>query len=356
MDVLDLFCGCGGAEKGIELAKHRIKYAIDNWEGCKETHENNFPNTEFILEDIINLEPNDFKDVDLIWGSPPCTEFSLANIKSDHVKGMILVNEFIKWVKVIKPKYYIMENVPQVKPYLSRNFFPNIKILNSANYGVPQIRKRCFAGNYKTPERTHDKIGQNDLFGKKLKKWITVGEVIDNIPNEYIFWKWSEEYKKKHPPIKLDMPSPSVLSQWYKGIPNGIVEIKLDPRSEKFRKNRPPIVLNKPSRTVNCKDDNLVIKIPNHVCFNNVRDKTKFDQENRIIHRNRPASSIVPKLRNNGIIQDKKLYRRLTVRECARLQSFPDDFIFYGSISSQYKQVGNAVPPLMSYHLTKGLK
>lgn len=350
MNVLDLFCGCGGAGLGIKQAGHKIKYAIDSWKGCRETHENNFPETEFILSDIQDLDPLDFKDVDFIWGSPPCVEFSSANRNGDPKKGMKLVNEFIRWVKIIRPKYFIMENVPQIRTYLDRKDFLVVNIFNSANYGVPQIRKRCFAGFYSIPYHTHSRVPTKTLSGEILPKWITVGDVINDIPNEAVLSdsRSPKKAKANSPFYKPDRPGRVVATH-----PHSI--LLKDPRSKKFRKTHPALTKDLPSRSVTGKNDNLVVEIPNHICFDNLKE-FNYEMSNREIDKNKPSPTVMPKFRINQKIKSKKMYRRLTVRECARLQSFPDNFIFYGSLSSQYKMVGNAVPPLMAYHLTKGLK
>ena len=115
----------------------------------------------------------------------------------------------------------------------------------------------------------------------------------------------------------------------------------------------------KPSNTVVCgnKDQGGIIEIPNHECFDNMKE-INYESANREVKINEPAAVITSKDRckKKLLTNKEKVYRRLTVRECARLQSFPDDFVFFGALSNQYKMVGNAVPPLMAYHLGKILK
>ncbi|GAI30263.1 unnamed protein product [marine sediment metagenome] len=148
--------------------------------------------------------PEDFKNIEIIIGSPPCQEFSVANNNPNINKGMELIKEFLKWIEIINPKFWIMENVPQTTNYLKKRIkdfnFHRILVLNSANYGVPQKRKRCFAGKYGVPIPTHSKIGQINLLGEELKQWRTVLDAIGNImdikPNQSLELGWFENSKK----------------------------------------------------------------------------------------------------------------------------------------------------------------
>lgn len=298
--VIDLFCGCGGFSLGFLQAGFHVKYAIDNWKGCKETFEFNHPKTEFILSDIQKLNPENFRDVDIVIGSPPCQEFSKANNHPDIKKGMILIKEYLKWIDVIKPKYWIMENVPGIQKYLEKSDF-KINILNCANYGVPQKRIRCFSGNYFVPNPTHSKKPTQDLFGNRLGKWITVREALKNKDDNNLelgFIPYSDKWLKKHPPIEEEKVSITITSK---------------------------------------------------------NDKNYFRYWDSPNYQN-GFKSISTKMKSNNKVKDNEIYRRLSVRECAILQSFPENFIFFGSLSNQYTMVGNAVPPLMAYHLAKEIK
>lgn len=364
MKVLDLFCGCGGFSSGFEQAGFKVKYGIDNSKLVRETFEYNHPNTEFILSDVRDMIPEDFKNIEIIIGSPPCQEFSVTNNNPNINKGMELIKEFLRWIEIINPKFWIMENVPQTTNYLKKRIkdfnFHRILVLNSANYRVPQKRKRCFAGKYRIPIPTHSKIGQINLLGEELKQWRTVLDAIGNIMD-----------------IK---PNQSLELGWFEN-------------SKKWRRRYKPLDLNKPTHTIRTKmSEHHYIEIPNHECFNNMKE-INYESTNREIKLNKPSTVITSKDRckkklpilsdqrspttskgnspfysldrsartitsfPHSIMKDKKkVYRRLTVRECARLQSFPDDFIFFGSLSSQYKMVGNAVPPLMAYNLAKAIR
>lgn len=325
--VIDLFCGAGGFSHGFIEAGFEVKYAIDNEKRVRETFEHNHPNTEFICSDITLLNPNDYKDVDIVIGSPPCPEFSNANMNPDPNKGMELVLEYLKWLEVIRPKYWIMENVPGLQKYLNWRIthikIPTMKILNCADYGVPQKRRRLFAGSYVVPKTTHSKEGGTTLFGETIKKWVTVQEAIGDLihinPNNTL--KRSKQFFEKH-------------------------------KQE----------LDQPANQVTTKDDCLLL---NHQGYNSSQESMEYQlkngkygtAKNKQVNLKQPSNTVICNEKDQGPILDiRNKYRHLTVRECARLQSFPDDFVFFGSLSAQYKQVGNAVPPLMAYHLAKYLK
>lgn len=407
---LDLFCGAGGFSTGFIKAGFEVKYGIDNDLKVKETFEYNHPNTEFILSNIEELDPNDFKDIDIIIGSPPCQQFSNANNNPDPNLGMELVNEFIKWVKILKPKFWIMENVPGVMKFLKwriKDFrMPRIKILNCANYGVPQTRKRCFAGRYKIPKRTHSKYPYNyDIFGEKIKKWVTVYEAIGDImflnPHQKIIIERSEKFAKKYK-CKLNKVSNQVTTKDDCLLLSNHQNYNSSQKAmEKQRNSKNSIARNKflsmdkPSNTVICneKDQGPIIKnhqleICNSWSLNNKGNhpNNQLDEPNQCLTKSPPPiiQKYTDAINNKEYNIDKpsknirqipfkwldgkplaqkannqakfNKYRRLTVRECARLQSFPDDFIFFGSLSAQYKMVGNAVPVLMAKRLAEAIK
>lgn len=294
MNVLDLFCGCGGFSTGFIQAGYKIKYAVDSWKGCTETYEYNHPDTEFILSDIKDLNSEAFKDVDIIIGGPPCQQFSTAKANANPELGMELVNIFEEWIDVIKPKKWIMENVPGVLKYLSFTDFPEINILNCAYYGVPQIRKRCFAGDYCPPKHTHEK-----------ENFVTVWEALKDI---------------------MYIP------------PN----------------TSPNRVMN--SISFNNKTNQTITTVPPKITYTNLLDPEEYSiNEPCKTIRSIPIKWIDGKLDLVNGYPRTTGYRKFTVRETARIQSFPDDFKFFGAESNKYKMIGNAVPPLMAYHLAKSI-
>ena len=367
MKVLDLFCGAGGFSTGFQQAGHQIVYGIDNDVRVKKTYQKNHPNAKFILNDIQKLNPKDFIDVDILIGSPPCPEFSVANNNRDIERGMELVNVFRDWVEVIQPKYWVMENVPPIEPYLDGRY-PKKVILNAVNYGVPQFRKRCFAGKFRVPVPTHAKVPIYNLEGQKLQKWRTVREAISDLlmlPPRIILTDQRGSLEK----LQCNSPMYDATNRPSRTLTNIpprqlIAEGWQDAesvRGKKYMQIYKPLELTKPARTVTgrqgCNIQQAELRLDavvNHYCMDNVIE-SKFDQSNREVKPNRPAPTINTHFRSERKIKTQIMQRRLSVRECARLQSFPDEFIFYGSITAQYTMVGNAVPPKLSLALAKML-
>jgi len=145
LTFIDLFCGCGGFSYGFVNAGFRHVFGIDNWKGCKETYQKNIG--RFVLMDIRGFDGKPYQEtVDVVIGSPPCTNFSVANRKKDPKMGMLLINEFYRIVDEIKPKIWIMENVPPISKENIRGFK---HIFNANDFGVIQNRIRCFTSNIK---------------------------------------------------------------------------------------------------------------------------------------------------------------------------------------------------------------
>ncbi len=139
-DVIVLFSGCGGFSEGFRQAGFNIVYANDIWDVALQSHTLNHPKAEHVLADIKTLD--EFPTAEIVIGSPPCQKFSRAG-RQDHIKGMELIQEFERVVKIVKPKYWIWENVPQVAQY-----YKNSCILDAYDFGLPQHRKRCFVSGF----------------------------------------------------------------------------------------------------------------------------------------------------------------------------------------------------------------
>jgi len=363
--VVDFCCGAGGMSRGFSMAGFKVIEGLDINMDALTTFRINHPEANWRKKDLLTLKLDDVPPCTVIMGGVPCPNFSIANRKRDFRAGLVLVMKFLEIVFYNKPRYWIMENVPPLKKVLRIEGVKSV-ILNAANYGVPQLRKRVFYGDFPTPPPTHSELGQEDLTGRKMKKWVTVKEALSGLP----------------PPLKYSKklyPSPKQLE-----------------RMLAFRKmmdlDKPSPVIKVDDRSGDMTNDALLIW--SHCYFDNLRKNDKWHKGEREVRHDEPSPTIVPRMRTEGVIVDgasecrhtksshpfrrypvekplgaalhtegQRYYhqqgrkrRRLTVRECTRLQSFPDDFIFHGSLSSQYRQVGRAVPPLLAKAIGEAIK
>lgn len=324
--LVDLFSGIGGFHNGfLDTDRFDLKLAVDFNKECALFHQVNFPELPFEQMDISKIDKSFYKkrnisDVDVLIGGPPCQGFSTigARASSNQEKRLKydirnnLIGHFIEQVRILKPKYFLMENVRGLTTYKGGHFFTdvleefnslkgytvNYKILNAVDYGVPQSRQRTFVfGNrigYDINDFPAPDHFENGVNGSKYK---TVQYAIgDLVGKEYNF--------PNHAPLVHG----EINIQRYKLIPEGgrMPEDKLPP--ELYRKN--------------------------------------FGSTFKRLHREKPSLTMVPG--HNAFPIHPILNRSLTVREAARIQTFSDDIIFVGNRQAQCIQVGNAVPPLFA--------
>ncbi len=322
MKLASLFTGAGGLDLGFEKAGFHIVWANEYDSTIWETFELNFPKTKLDRRSIIDISDDDIpSDIDGIIGGPPCQSWSEAGAgRGINDKRGKLFFDYIRLLKKKQPKFFLAENVAGILHPKHKEAFKNIiiefekagyeiswKLLNANDYDVPEDRLRVII------------IGYN----KKLK-------------------------------TKFEFPEP----QKYKPVlKDAIYDLRLaKPAKEKNKTN----------------GDSL--KIPNHEYMNG-GFSSMYMSRNRVRSWDEPSFTIqaggrhaplhpqAPKMKfisqNERIFIPGKenLYRRLSVRECARIQTFPDSFIFkYRDVADGYKMIGNAVPVNFAYHIAKKIK
>ena len=164
-DVIVLFSGCGGFSEGFKQAGFNIIYANDVWDVALQSHKLNHPDANHVLGDIRDID--EFPEASIVIGSPPCQNFSIMNTSRNEEHGLELVKEFERVVKIVKPDYWVWENVPGVKKY-----YRNACVLDAFDFGLPQHRKRCFVSNFSF-------IRMNTLKGVKTPGYIYDGGNIE---------------------------------------------------------------------------------------------------------------------------------------------------------------------------------
>ena len=328
MNVIDFFSGCGGASKGLEQAGFNISLGIDFEPNAAETYTANFPNAQFILDDVRNITvedivtkvPNITEEPLLICTCAPCQPFSNQNNKkSDTDNRRTLLDETHRFILAFNPEYILLENVPGMQnvdaniegpfcrflSFLSKNGYQHLKfIAKSEEYGVPQKRKRLVLlasrlGRIEEPEKTH---GVNGI------PYVTVRDAIFMLPPLRAGEVSSED--PVHRCSNLDSIN--------------LERISLTPEGGDRR--------NWPSRLVNRA----------HKDYDG-----HYDTYGRMSW-DRPSPTLTTRCNgySNGRFghPDVNQNRPISMREAANLQTFPSDYIFSGTITSMARQIGNAVP------------
>jgi DNA (cytosine-5)-methyltransferase 1 len=302
MKVASLFSGAGGLDLGFIEAGHKIVWANDNYEDAVLTYRKNIGD-HIILDDIKDVGCSDIPDHDILIGGFPCQGFSVANTKrhAEDSRNQLYL-EFLRVLSTKKPKFFVAENVKGIlslekgavfdmilSDFSKAGYKVEYQVLNAANFGVPQKRERVII------------IGiRNDL-----------------------------EISIKH-------PSPTHTEQ-----------INL------FNKLKPWVSV---QQAVN----DLPDPDGDHSLLNHTYSKFKLKFNgyigNRRIDPYKPAPTVTARGDSKGgvvVLHHPNNKRRMSVRELALIQSFPIDFEFIGTNSSCYRQIGNAVPPLLAYHIGK---
>ena len=332
--VIDLFSGCGGLSLGFEMAGFEVKLAIDNWEDALVTYRHNHKGTATLKADLLNLDPasveKDYSlhEVDVIIGGPPCQGFSVAGkriIDDDRNK---LYKSFVRFVKYFKPKAFVMENVPNilsigngavketiVEDFSSLGYTVLYKVLMASDYGVPQNRRRAIFvgirdGVFNFPDPT-------------VQTKVTTWDAISDLPEE------SVEDGSIYP--LLPMSDYQVLMRSKSNCLNN------HQATEHKAETKRIIAMVPDGGNYKCLPKEMWSLRKVHIAWTRMNSqKPCFTIDTGHFHHFHYKYNRVP-----------------TVRESARIQSFPDDFLFIGGRGSQLKQVGNAVPPLMAKAIAK---
>lgn len=347
--IVDLFSGCGGISKGFyDTGKVEIVGAIDNDQAACDTYKYNFPKANVICGDINNItvESTGFKDVDIMVGGPPCQGFSRLNYwdkDRDNDPRNELFLQYLRFVDELKPKAILIENVKNVLTakdgYVpmhitnflrERGYTVNYSILCAADFGVPQMRYRAFFVALREEYGTFD----FSVLEKYKKKTVTVEEAISDI--EAI-----EQTAKEHPQgtvFELNEPK----SDYQK---------RMQANDKKLHNH----MIYYPAANV----QEMMTYVPEGGNWRCVpKELFKSERTNRYtnyLRRLRKDSPSITIDTGHNVYFHPEFNRVPTIRESARIQSFPDEFIITGKKGQQFRQVGNAVPPMLAEALANAI-
>ncbi|MBU0634369.1 MAG: DNA cytosine methyltransferase [Candidatus Omnitrophica bacterium] len=309
LKVVSLFSGCGGLDLGFERAGFSICWANEFDKTIWDTFMHNFPNVPLDKRSIVDIPSSEIPEAEGIIGGPPCQSWSEAGAMRglNDARGKVFL-EYIRIIKDKEPLFFLAENVSGMLLPRHREAFNKIlrmfnalkyniswKLLNAKDYNVPQDRQRIIIVGY------HKKMGKSFEFPKPCSRLVTLKEAIGDLKNA----KPAKMYNKTNG-NSLDMPNHEYMNGGFSTI--------------YMSRNR----------VRSWDEQSFTIQAGGrHAPIHPQAPKMKFIEQNKRI--------FVP--------GKEKLYRRLSVRECARIQTFPDNFIFkYTDVSDGYKMVGNAVP------------
>lgn len=334
--VLSLFSGCGGMDFGVKAAGGHVVFTNDVFTDACKTLEKYFQDTDIRNIDISKIMA--FPSADIVIGGYPCQSFSMAGNRDPRSDDRTnLYKQFLRVISIVRPKYFVAENVSglkqlssgtflneQVDAYGAEGYSVTYQILNARDYGVPQSRKRLIIVGirndlnqiFEFPAVTH---GKATKASGSLKPYVSHGDAIRDLP----LWPNGEFYERPHDPeghfswyymsrnrkAKWDDPAYTVVANWR--------HITLHPASP-------------------------VMKLT----WSNLADgwKQRWDFSEEYEHL--AADPARPKL---------EVARRLSWRECALIQTFNHNFDPVGDTASKFTQIGNAVPPKLAEAIFKHL-
>ena len=386
MKVIDLFAGAGGFSLGFQMAGAEIAGAveIDRWAG--ETLEYNHPHTRIAIRDIETICDDQAVELfaglgaNVIIGGPPCQGFSICRRGKGDSKDPrnSLFEEFLRFGRLLNPDLLVMENVPNLAKTRTSagksvidiimreledvGYHPEWNVLQATDYGIPQIRKRLFIVASKTkldapfPEITHTRYSADALFHHGLKQCPSLWDAISDLPTL--------------------SAGEGVEAMPYSGPPKNDYQALLRTDATLLYNHK---AMNHCNRTVErftaMSWGDSVSDVPYHLRprkrNSNEIAQSVYDQNNRRQHPYRPCHTIPASFYANFVHPFSD--RNFTAREGARIQSFPDSYVFKGKPTvvsrklleregrigechlCQYNQIGNAVPPLMAKSIAEHL-
>ena len=356
MDVIDLFSGCGGLSLGFIQDGYQVRRAVEFDPGIAETYKKNHPEVDVIVDDIRNIDQSGAfhqGDADVIIGGPPCQGFSMAGAR---IRGGFiddprnyLFKHYFNVVRTVKPQVFVMENVKGILTMQGGGIFKEIlrifsdgellggtpydlhyRVVKAAEFGVPQKRERMILIGSLRPVKDFDVLWDavREEIRREMPHYFDAVTVRDAIGN---LGETSADGVVKSP------------------LPATEYEAYLASEGERItnhtRTNHSRLAVDRMSRVANG-ENFTALKETIRSVHSGAYGRLCWDE---------PAPTVTTRFDTpaGGRFIHPEKDRTLSPREAARIQSFPDNFVFYGTKTSICKQIGNAVPPKVSYFLAR---
>lgn len=365
--AVDLFSGAGGVTLGLINAGFNVVFCADADSACEATHRRNFPTIPFARGDISKLDGAEIRrttgiksgELDLLIGGPPCQGFSILGQRQIWDPRNGLLHEFLRIAKELKPKCVVIENVTGLatlgegvvlreigRAFGEAGYNVECAELLAAQYGVPQMRWRMFFIGWRVDQKkrggfpvpTHGRMGIGDLVPNRTTSLedsaglVTIREAIGDLPG---------------------IEAGELGTAYMKG-PKGDYQVAMreDASEDIANHYAPRLSIQNIMRIRALKPGQDWRDLPRALLPPSMQRALRKDHTRRYrrMKWDGVARSIITRFRDpkSGEYTHPEQHRTISIREAARIQSFPDWFVFEGSYSTQYNQVGNAVPPLLA--------
>jgi len=379
LKAVSLFSGAGGFCEGVRLAGYKVLCAVEADPHACKTHSSNFPDVPLFRGDIVEFLKSPYRGVpsaadlksagvDLVYGGPPCQGFSQIGPRDLKDPRNLLYREFVRVVHALKPRAFVMENVPNILALKNGHYreliveafravgYRRVAVLTltASEYGVPQDRKRVFFIGVRDGLTLGDlleRVATDAFAAQKCGRAVTVWEAISDLPDETSKDDGPLPYPRRPKGgctpyqrlMRLDS-STALLDEDWKAS-------RLEQGNELFNHHTKDVEARRLKIIKALKPGALGDSLPKALWAGTRAHKW------RRLDPDRPSYTILAQMhRDLSEWVHPRADRWITVREAARLQSFHDGFVFKGSEWQQLKQVGNAVPPLLGLAVANAMR
>lgn len=356
MNIIDLFSGAGGLSLGFIKDGFTIKKAVEFDDSIANTYKLNHPEVDMIVDDIKNIDQSGLfqrGDANVIIGGPPCQGFSMAG---SRIRKMFLddprnylFKHYFNVVKTVKPEVFVMENVKGIQTMQNGQIFNEILRL----FSDPELLEgKPYHLYYRTVDASAFGVPQ------RRERMIIIGTTKENVDFEMLWEETKRQIRNEIPTFFEPVTVRDAIGNLQDATEDGVIDNPIpDTNYQMYLASSSEKLQN------HIKTNHSKIAIERMKKVNNGENFTVLDENIKSVHSGSygrlswddQAPTITTRFDtpSGGRFTHPEKDRTLTPREAARIQSFPDDFVFYGKKTSVIKQIGNAVPPKVSYFLAK---